>query len=193
MTAEPTWVFGYGSLVSPASAARTVERDVTDQVMLAMLADYGRRWNYGSLHQRASWHSPRGPVVDGVVVCLGLEAAAGERCNGSIFPVTPDELARLDWRERDYDRVDVTDLIALTDPASGASTPVATAPGRVVTYVPRTSAVERYRTARDAGRAAIKRTYHELVDGAFAAHGDVHVEQYRTSTPRPDVPIVDAH
>lgn len=188
-----TWVFGYGSLVSPASVARTLGRDVGRDVVLAMLGGYGRRWNYGSLHQRASWTAPGGPVVDGVVVCLGLEAATSERCNGAVFPVTDDELALLDWRERDYDRVDVTDRIAIVDPASGTPAGGSARPAaRVVTYVPRPSAVERYREARDHGRAAVKRTYHELVDRAFAVHGDVHVDEYRTSTPPADVPIVDA-
>lgn len=32
-----TWVFGYGSLVSPASVARTLGRDVGRDVVLAML------------------------------------------------------------------------------------------------------------------------------------------------------------
>ncbi len=51
-----TWVFGYGSLVSPASLASTIGRHVgPDEVAIAHLDGYGRRWNYGSLHLRGDW------------------------------------------------------------------------------------------------------------------------------------------
>ena len=184
MAAEPIWVFGYGSLVSPESMARTIGRVVAPHEgwLAAHLDGFGRRWNYGSMHQRGDWHGPDGFVESGVVVCLGLEPAADERCNGVVIRVTEDELAALDWRERDYDRTDVTDAVA---PEEGVVA------GRVVTYVPRPSAIERYERARDHGRAAIRRGYHELVDRAFHALGAHHRHEYANGTPRPDVPIVE--
>ena len=69
----------------------------------------------------------------------GSIAAEGEHCNGVAVRVTDDELARLDWRERDYERTDVTDRIEAE---------LATGAGRIVTYVPRPSAIERYEAAR---------------------------------------------
>lgn len=181
---RPTSVFGYGSLVSPASMARTLGRAVAaSDVVPAVLDGYGRRWNYGSLHQRGTWTGPHGDVADGVVVCLGLAASAGERCNGVVVEVDDDELALLDWRERDYDRVDVTDRIARQ--RADASL------GRVVTYVPRPSAIERYETARDARRAAVRRSYHDLVERAFGALGAVHLADFRRATPAPDVPVLE--
>ena len=91
-----------------------------------------------------------------------------------------EELAQLDWRERDYERTDVSDQIRSE---LGAGT-------RIVTYVPRPSAVERYETARDGGRAAIRRPYWDLVADAFRQLGTEHHELYST-TPAPDVPVVD--
>jgi len=177
-----TWVFGYGSLVSPSSLASTIGRDVApDDVVVAHLDGYGRRWNYGSLHLRGDWRHDDVDVRQGVVISLGLVLATGERCNGVAVRVTDDELAQLDWRERDYERTDATDLIEadFTGPR-----------GRVVTYVPRPSAIERYEAARDERRAAIRRTYWDLVGRAFADLGAHHSAFYAT-TPAPDVPVVD--
>ena len=43
------------------------------------------------------------------MVSLGLIASDAESCNGVIVRVTAEELAMLDWRERDYERTDVSD------------------------------------------------------------------------------------
>lgn len=177
-----TWVFGYGSLVSPASMATTIGRTVAPgDTAIAHLDGYGRRWNYGSLHLRGDWHHDGVSVEQGLVVSLGLVTADGETCNGVIVRVTADELAQLDWRERDYERTDVSDLIRLDDERR---------PGRVMTYVPRPSAIERYETARDGGRAGIRQSYWELVNAAFGELGGDHLDRY-AATPAPDVPVVD--
>lgn len=179
---DSTWIFGYGSLVSPTSMATTIGRVVAaDDVVVAHLDGYGRRWNYGSMHLRGDWHHAGVDVTQGLVVSLGLVSAADETCNGVIVRVTADELAQLDWRERDYQRTDVTDLIRLDD---------ARRAGPVMTYVPRASAVERYETARDRRQAAIRLSYWELVNAAFADLGGDHINRYE-ATPTPDVPIVD--
>ncbi len=175
-----TWVFGYGSLVSPTSLASTIGRQVAPDDMIAVhLHGYGRRWNYGSLHLRGDWRHGDVDVHQGVVISLGLVQAEGEHCNGVAVRVTEEELARLDWRERDYERTDVTDRI---------DTDLAGLP--IVTYVPRPSAVERYEAARDDRRAAIRRSYWDLVDQAFAALGDHHSTIY-AATPAPDVPVLE--
>lgn len=177
-----TWVFGYGSLVSPASVATTIGRVVSaDDAAVAHLDGYGRRWNYGSLQLRGDWHLDGVSVTQGLVVSLGLVAADSETCNGVVVRVSDDELAQLDWRERDYERTDVSDLIRLEDDRAA---------GRVVTYVPRPSAIERYEAARDLRRAGIRQSYWELVSAAFSDLGGGHLTQYE-STPTPDVPVVD--
>ena len=183
-----TWVFGYGSLVSPSSLAATIGRPIEpNDLVVTHLMGYGRRWNYGSMHLRGDWHHDGVTVRQGLVVSLGLVVADTEVCNGVAARVSDDELAKLDWRERDYERTDITDhVIAETeideiDPFHG---------DRVVTYVPRQSAVERYEQARDERRAAIRRTYWNLVIEAFAELGGDHPERY-AATPAPDVPVAD--
>jgi len=177
-----TWVFGYGSLVSPASMASTIGRHVSAPDLAAAVLDgYGRRWNYGSMHLRGDWNHDGVDVVQGLVVSLGLVAADGETCNGVIVRVSAEELAQLDWRERDYERTDVTDRIRV-DESAGVFP--------VVTYVPRPSAIERYETARDTRRAAIRQSYWTLVADAFDTLGADHSTMYST-TPTPDVPVVE--
>lgn len=182
MTTSRTWVFGYGSLVSPSSLASTIGRPVATHVTaVAHLEGFGRRWNYGSLHLRGDWRHDGVDVLGGLVVSLGVVAAVGESCNGVAVCVSDDELAALDWRERDYDRTDVTDVIAFD--RAGSS-------DRVVTYVPRPGAIARYEEARDAGRAGIRQSYWDLVNAAFTDLGGDHLTLY-ASTPPPDVPVVD--
>lgn len=182
--ARTTWVFGYGSLVSPEAMSRTITRVAMPGVDFfeAELAGYGRRWNYGVMHIDASWELDDGTAVDhGMIVALGLVASADERVNGVIASVTDEELRHLDRRERNYDRVDVTELVTTAAPDVEA----------IVVYVPRAASIEAYETARDAGTAGIRRTYWDLVDAAFETLGPDQQAQYRTSTPAPDVPIVD--
>jgi cation transport regulator ChaC len=175
------WVFGYGSLVSPESLATTIGRLVgPSDIAVVDLVGYGRRWNYGAEHVRGAWTHGGVDVTDGIVVALGLVVAAEESTNGVAFRATDDEIARLDRREADYDRTDVTELIRGQIP--GGDT--------VVTYVPRRSAIDRYERARDEGRAAIRQPYWDLVRDAFDALGPDHARKYAT-TPAPDVPVVD--
>lgn len=177
-----TWIFGYGSLVSPASMATTIGRVVASHdVAVAHLDGYGRRWNYGSMHLRGDWEHDGSAVTQGLVVSLGLVVADAESCNGVVVRVSADELAQLDWRERDYERTDVSDLIRREDDRPTE---------RVMTYVPRPSAIERYETARDRRHAGIRRSYWELVNAAFGDLGGDHLDRYE-ATPPPDVPIVD--
>ena len=179
-----TWVFGYGSLVAPDSLASTIGRLVAaDDRRPAHLSGYGRRWNYGSLHLRGDWTHAGTVVRRGLVISLGLTPAPDERCNGVIVRVGAEDLEHLDRRESDYERTDVTDHISLDAPDAAVR-------GRVVTYVPRRSAVERYEAARDAGRAAIRQAYWDLVLGAFDELGGEHPNLW-AATPPPDVPVAD--
>jgi cation transport regulator ChaC len=177
------WVFGYGSLVSPASFGHTLGRALRPGVDFheAEIAGYGRRWNYGVASVRGESDEPDGSIREWTIVALGVVAAADETVNGVIGWVDDAELVALDRREQQYDRVDVTDL------ATVHGTRVR---GTIVTYVPRREPQERYETARDRGEAAVERRYWDLVDGAFGDLGADRRERYRATTPDPDIPIV---
>jgi cation transport regulator ChaC len=179
------WVFGYGSLVSPKSFGFTLGRELQlgVDVLSAEIRDFGRRWNYGVMSRLGRSDDQDGSVCEWTIVALGVTPAVGESVNGVVAWVADAELAALDARERNYDRVDVTDLTTVP----GEGSPV----GPVVTYVPQDAAVRWYETARERGVAAVERRYWDLVGGAFAALGDGQRDRYLETTPAPDVPIVD--
>lgn len=187
-SSSTTWIFGYGSLVSPASLASTIGRTVTidHDLHVAELSGYRRAWNYGSEVLRGDWVDDDGKAtIGGLVVSLGIVVAHGHSINGVVFELDDEELADLDWRERAYDRVDVTERITLIDRSAAVrlDDPIAV-------YVPRPAAIARYEQHRDAGTAGIRRSYWDVVDAAFVVLGDHHAEWYRR-TPAPDVPVVD--
>ena len=177
------WVFGYGSLVSPTSFGATLGRALRPGVDFfeAELTGFGRRWNYGVLHTMGASAEPDGTTRDWTIVALGVVPADVEAVNGVVGWVSGDELARLDHRERHYDRVDVTALSRVAGDVSG----------RVVTYVPRAEAQQHFERARGEGRAAIERRYWDLVDAAFASLGAEQRATYHATTPDPGLPIVE--
>lgn len=184
-----TWIFAYGSLVCPTSLASTIGRSmaVGSGMHVAELAGYRRAWNYGSEVLRGDWTDEQGnETVGGLVVSLGIVAAPTDAINGVVFAVDADELADLDWRERAYDRVDITNHITLL----GASASVEL-DERIAVYVPRPAAIARYELHRDSGTAGIRRSYWDLVEAAFHDLGADHGDWYRRTTPPPDVPVVD--
>lgn len=185
-----TWVFGYGSLVSRMSLGQTIGRTVgrSDGWAEAELFGWGRRWNYALLHTHGTWKATDGIEHIVTVVALGLVAGVAESANGVVMAVDEHELARLDHRERHYDRVDVTQSVELADTGAGGGLPAGG--DRVVTYVPRPEAIAGYEAARDAGTAAIEQRYWDLVAGAFGELGPDRLERYLATTPAPDVPVL---
>jgi cation transport regulator ChaC len=144
-------VFGYGSL--PAEVAGVPCR----------LRDHRRDWavamdNRVTVPGYKIYLDPETgeqPAVE--VAYLSIGPAAGGRVDGLAFPVTDEELSRLDRRERNYDRVEVTDLI---DADLG---------GRVWAYVGKAEARRRLARGRRRGTAVVARGYLEHVRSAFAA------------------------
>ncbi len=178
------WVFGYGSLVSPASFGATVGRNVMVGVdfFAADVVGYGRRWNYGVMHTAGFWRDAAGVERERTIVALGVVAEPGEAVNGVVGWVDDDELVALDRRERHYDRVDVADSCTIHGAVDVR--------GSIVVYVPNPDAIGHYESARDRGEAAIELRYWELVDRAFAALGPDQQRRYHDTTPAPDVPVL---
>jgi cation transport regulator ChaC len=85
------------------------------------------------------------PAVE--VAYLSIDAEDGATVDGVAFPVTDEELAALDHRERNYHREDVTDLI---DADLG---------GRVWAYVGSEAGRRRLARGRRRGTAVIARGY----------------------------------
>ena len=93
---------------------------------------------------------------------------------GFLLPVDPGQLARLDRRERNYDRVEVSDRVLTAQPLRT----------RVYTYLGTPQARERYTAAE---LPVIARAYKEQVETGFREH----TERYERSTRPPACPVRD--
>ena len=99
------YVFGYGSLAwDPRRPIHQAELRGTRRVWGVAMDN--TRDIPGYKHYRCRRDGSRPEVC---VAFLDLEPAPGEAVNGICLAVTPERLAELDERERNYVRVDVTD------------------------------------------------------------------------------------
>jgi hypothetical protein len=170
------YVFGYGSLAW----------DGRGPLQQAELRGTRRVWGVamdntrdipGYKHYRRRRDGSRPEVC---VAFLDLEPAdGGEAVNGICLEVTPERLASLDERERNYVRVDVTDRL---EPRP---------PGRTWAYVGRPESRDRLRRARARSRAVVSREYREHVMRGFAALGRDALTRFWSSTELEGLPVVD--
>jgi cation transport regulator ChaC len=108
VTNSKIFVFGYGSLINPRSIQRTVSREVSrDELRPAILRDFVRKWDL------VEWikfvDDPSGSIVPAVF--LDVARQAGRQMNGILLALTEEELVKMDGREKNYDRVDLSHLI----------------------------------------------------------------------------------
>ena len=97
----PIYVFGYGSLMNPESAARTLQRVPSrEELVPARLPGWQRKWQIAGSGLLGEEEEPRTLVFLDIV-----PAEKGRVMNGILLRVeNAEELARLDQRERHYNR-----------------------------------------------------------------------------------------
>jgi cation transport regulator ChaC len=166
-------VFAYGSLVSLASAERTLGRSVAS-AGAARLTGWGRSWTQARDNLRSE---KTFALADGTTppYCLGLnvERRPGPGPNGTLIEITEEELDRLAVREIRYDRVEVTAETAAEGPAAF---------DRVLTFTAKPS---NHAPAPPPG-AIILASYARAVEAAFESLGPGQLELFHATTdPRP--------
>ena len=174
MSAAPRdHVFGYASLVRDGGRG---ER--------ACMRGVRRAWGVATDNTRAI---PGYKIylrrVDGTrpavfVAFLDLLPQPRSAVNGLCRPVASEELELLDRRERNYDRVDVTDAV---DPA----------PGRVWAYVGSAKGRERLRRGLEAGSAVVSCDYERKVHAGFCALGELEYQTFLASSDLDGIPMWD--
>jgi hypothetical protein len=173
-------VFGYASLVSPASAAETLGRPV-EVAALARLEGWARAWTCGRDNTTVE---KTFALADGALprYCLGLNLdpdPAAHAPNGVLIEVSQAELDRLDLRELRYQRTEVTGSIVDAGEL-----------GFDAVYAYRARPEHRHPEPPDG--AVIISTYPALVERAFAELGPGQLELYRATTAPPPVEIAEA-
>ncbi|MCZ4305882.1 gamma-glutamylcyclotransferase [Zoogloeaceae bacterium G21618-S1] len=182
--ADKIYVFGFGSLVDPASFSRTIGRDawLVEDFPLATLEGYKRVWGV-AMDNRVSLpgykHYVRADAPDSVpavhVCFLDVAPDASQQVVGVLVAVSEDEFARLKQRERNYEAVDVT--AAIVHPPLD---------GRVFAFMGLAEAKARFDAGRAAGTLVINTAYQTQVECAYRSRGKVAFDNYREATEIPD-------
>ena len=110
------------------------------------------------------------------VAYLGLRPDPQAHVSGVALAVTPDELARLDRRERNYDRRDISDLLD------------ADVEGPVWAYVGSSAGRQRLAAGRASGTAVVSAGYLQDVKQGFEALG--LLDDFEATTDPVDLPVV---
>jgi cation transport regulator ChaC len=174
-------VFGYGSLVDPASAAESLGRPV-ELAALARLDGWRRRWSTyrDNLAVEKTFARPDGSLPR-FVIGLNLERDLGcTGANGALIEIGEGEAERLDLREMRYDRVEVTEAVR----PLGEGAPDF---DRVVAYV----AKRAHHAPAPPSGAVVMAPYLRTVEAAFAKLGDDHLALYRETTDPPPVEAIE--
>lgn len=176
-------VFAYGSLVDPASAGRTLGREMPAP-RPARLHGWTRRWSLlrDNLRAEKTFAIDPGGRIPPWVLGLNIEPREepgeqdGAAPNGALVELSETELERLDLREIRYDRVDVT-----------GSVPEADGFDLVVAY----TAKPNNHAPQPPPGAVVFSTYIRAVEAAFAALGDGEWDTFLRTTPGPPVELVE--
>lgn len=151
MAAGAQFVFGYGSLASHGIGSPV------------RLEGYRRVWgvamdNRMTIPGYKYYLRADGSRPEVFVAFLDIVAEAGAATEGVLFSFDDATLRGLDRRERNYDRVDVTDAVS-------------EAPGPIWAYRGSSAGRERLRLGIVAGAAVIDRSYRDGVRAGFAEAG----------------------
>lgn len=180
-------IFGYGSLVDVDGLTSYLGRSLTANrdYVYCKLKNFVRRWNV-SMDNRINTSNYKyyidkrdGSRPQVYVTFLNIAPKSGVSITGVIFLVTKDELSRLDQRERNYKRIEVSNQVS------------ASLTNRTWAYVGLPEAEERFRIGFESGSAVISQGYYDLVYNSFRKLGENEAREYIQTTEIPKIPMLD--
>jgi cation transport regulator ChaC len=182
-------VFGYGSLTARPGPGPGPTRELKEHGFIADATGLRRSWGVAMDNRRdlpgyKYYTDAAGRRPEVFVVYLDLIVAAdgdGAAVNGVCFPVDDAALEVLDARERNYERVDVSDRVA----------PAGLGGVRIWAYLGSAAARERFAAGRQAGTAVIDAGYVRTVQAGFAALGPAEHAACRPSLEPNGLPVVE--
>lgn len=167
-----SWLFAYGSLMSAASAARTLGRE--PHVVPVILSGWQRDFDLRIYDHPAVYACVGCGGGVPLTVALDCQPSAGQIVNGVLIEVTPDELGLLDGRELHYDRV------ALSAWALEGDVPAA---GDLYVY----RGKPQFRGGLDGH--VLPSSYVEVVSRAAASVSPEFAVQYSSTSSEPSCPV----
>ena len=197
---KTNFVFGYGSLMNVTNLQRYLGRDLISPQMFEReaknksiiedftycgLKDFRRCWNIAmdnrlDLPDYKYYINKKTRIrPQGFITFLNIRSHRNTTIDGILFSVSDRELKQLDRRERNYQRIDVTDKIDLK------------VQGNVWVYIGLKEAEERYKKGLKQGNVMIAKNYFDAVYKAYLLLGEKALFNYLATTDKPLVPIVN--
>jgi hypothetical protein len=172
-------IFVYGSMVNRESMLKTLPSlSKACGPSIAILKGWARSWNTGSDPKdqpERVWRGEKGEVFNGTIASLGIVQRDDTECPGALYRISVSDLARVDNRERDYKRINVTGLVR---------GPELNPTDTVFTYIPTDRAQQRLTRALADEKAVLSKGYLQLVREGFNALFPNGENLYETTTPR---------
>ncbi len=178
--ADPIWIFAYGSLVDPESAASSLKLEdwTADDFPIAHLRGYRRTWNVAmdnevDLPNYKYYVETDGNRPSAFVAFLNIveDDEASTSVNGCLMRINERQKKDLMQRERNYELREVSDRIG---PRPGK--------GKVFAFVGLDEAIARFERAKPEKPVVVSSSYVESVEKAFRRRGRAAHTQYCAST-----------
>jgi pimeloyl-ACP methyl ester carboxylesterase len=164
-------IFGYGSLLSLESLERTLGRSYTGPFVVCGLMGWYRTWSITMPNSTFSYQNGKGSwVTPERILYLDITPSPERRMNGVLFIVNKDDLQMFDDREWIYERVQINDQLR----------GVAVLNGPAWAFVGR--AEHRLVAPASPRRAAVRRTYLDILEAGMNELGAEFAAGYRDST-----------
>ena len=161
-------IFGYGSLMLCESLEDDLEHLYTGPFIQCHLNNFTRSWSANYLL------GPSSPSKS--ITSLNIESKQGEIINGMLFVIKKSELANYDYRESNYNRLQVNDLV----------TDVTIQNGPIYTYSAKPQHTVHTENLSHSD-TFIAEDYVEIINEALAILGDDFADEFRQSTqPTPE-------
>lgn len=180
-------IFGYGSLFDPGHLQTYLGRDLLQgtDFHFCSLKNYRRHWNIAmdnavdipGYKYYVDLRTGDRPNV--VVTYLNIVEESSSLVNGIVFRVQQDELAKIDQRERNYSRSEVSEKLSVALPKP------------VWAYVGLPEARQRFEEAFRQNRAVISRGYFESVVRSFKDRDSLSYDMFLETTEAPGIPLKD--
>jgi hypothetical protein len=171
------YIFSYASLLSTRQISSVLGREVRKgDLKMAKLRNHRLEWSaFCPALSKCEGDIDFDPNY---IASANVHPAQGESANGVLFRIKRDELERLDAREQNYCRVNVTELVDETD-----GIPVYT-----YSFIPR-GPIEKF-----SEQAFIRKDYVDLLDHSLQEFGESFRTEYWESFGNPaNLPICDAY
>jgi hypothetical protein len=173
-------IVGYGSLLSLARVARSLDGGYHGDFALTYIEGWRRDWSVSMPNAAFYYEAEGGRVYPERIHYLNATPAPATLMSGSLFVVDPPQLEALNGREWVYQPVDVTDRLR----------GVTVSGGRAILYTGRPE----HSSPPDASRrlSGIRRSYTRMVEEAVATMPAAFRDNYaRTTEPAPPALLFD--